>query len=79
MKVNMLEAKSQLSRLVKSAIGGEEVVIASNGVPMVRLVPVAKRGGLSGWGRLKRFAGAVDAAFTPESDAEVARILKGRR
>ena len=79
MKVNMLEAKSQLSRLVKAAIGGEEIVIASNGAPMVRLVPVAKQGGLTGWGRLKRFASAVDAAFTPEADAEVARILRGRR
>jgi hypothetical protein len=28
MKVNMLEAKNQLSRLVKDALEGEEVVIA---------------------------------------------------
>src|SRR6266478_5139412 len=41
MKVNMLEAKNQLSRLVKQALNGEDVVIASNGEPMVRLVPVA--------------------------------------
>ena len=78
MKVNMLEAKSQLSRLVKAAIEGEEVVIASNGEPMVRLVPVAKKGRLGGWGRLKKFGAAVDAAFTPEIDAEVARSLEGR-
>ncbi len=78
MTVNMLEAKSQLSRLVKAALGGEEVVIASNGAPMVRLVPVTKKGGLAGWGKLKRFAGAVDAAFTPEADAAVARSLRGR-
>ena len=31
MKVNMLEAKSQLSRPVKAAIEGDEVIIASNG------------------------------------------------
>ena len=31
MQVNMLEAKSQLSKLVKAAIAGEEVVIASHG------------------------------------------------
>lgn len=79
MKVNMLEAKSQLSRLVKAALEGQEVVIASNGSPMVRLVPVAKKGGLTGWGRLKRFAAVMDAAFTPTADAEVARSLKGRR
>ena len=79
MKVNMLEAKSQLSKLVKAALEGEEVVIASNGSPMVRLVPVAKKGGLAGWGKLKRFASAVDAAFTPQVDAEVTRSLEGRR
>ena len=52
MKVNMLEAKSQLSRLVKAALAGEEVIIASNGTPMVRLVPLATNGGLRGRGRL---------------------------
>ena len=78
MKVNMLEAKSQLSRLVKEALEGEEVVIASNGEPMVRLVPVARKGRLRGWGKLKNLAAAVDRAFTPEVDAEVARSLDGR-
>ena len=51
MKVNMLEAKSQLSKLVKAALEGEQVVIARNGNPAVRLVPVAKKGGLAGWGK----------------------------
>ena len=77
MKVNMLEAKSQLSRLVKAALEGEEVVIASNGEPMVRLVPVARKGRLRGWGKVKKLAAAVDAAFTPEVDADVARSLQG--
>ena len=78
MKVNMLEAKSQLSRLVKEALKGEEVVIASSGEPLVRLVPVARKGRLRGWGQLKKLAGAVDRAFTPEVDAEVTRTLNGR-
>ena len=73
MKVNMLEAKNQLSRLVKEALEGEDVVIASNGEPMVRLVPVARKGRLRGWGKLKRFRSSVDAAFTREVDREVAR------
>jgi prevent-host-death family protein len=77
-KVNMLEAKSQLSRLVKEALNGEEVVIASNGEPMVRLVPVTRKSRLRGFGKLKKHAAAVDDAFTPEVDAEVARSLKGR-
>jgi len=78
MKVNMLEAKSQLSRLVKDALDGEDVVIASNGEPMVRLVSVAKKGRLRGWGKLKRFRTAVDAAFTSEIDEEIAGSLRGR-
>jgi len=40
MQVNMLEAKNQLSRLVKAALAGEEVIIANHGVPAVRLVAV---------------------------------------
>lgn len=76
MKVNMLEAKNQLSRLVKEALEGEEVVIASNGEPMVRLVPVAGKGGLRGWGRLKKFSAGIDAAFVSDVDAEVARSLQ---
>jgi prevent-host-death family protein len=41
--VNMHQAKTSLSRLVERALSGEEVVIARNGEPLVRLVPVEKR------------------------------------
>jgi prevent-host-death family protein len=75
-KVNMLEAKSQLSRLVKQALEGKDIVIASNGEPMVRLVPVARKARLLGWGRLKKVSARdLDAAFTPEVDAEIARMF----
>lgn len=77
MKVNMLEAKNHLSRLVKQALEGEDVIIASNGEPMVKLVPVSRKGRLSGWGKLKKLRAAVDAAFTADADAEVARTLEG--
>jgi prevent-host-death family protein len=78
MTVNMLDAKNQLSRLVKEALAGGDVVIASNGTPMVRLVPVATKG-LRGWGTLKKFGRTVDGAFSPAIDDEVARSLLGRR
>jgi antitoxin (DNA-binding transcriptional repressor) of toxin-antitoxin stability system len=78
MKVNMLEAKSQLSRLVKDAPAGEDVVFASNGEPMVRLVSVGRKGRLRGWGKLKRFRTAVDAACTSEIDKEIALSLTGQ-
>ena len=54
MKVNMHEAKSQLSRLGKLAWEGEEIVIARAGEPWLRLEPYRERlkerkpGGLEG-------------------------------
>ena len=54
MKVNMHEAKSQLSRLGKLAWEGEEIVIAKAGEPYLRLTPYRERveerklGGLEG-------------------------------
>ena len=39
MQVNMHEAKSQLSRLGRLAWEGEEIVIARNGKPYLRLTP----------------------------------------
>ena len=42
--VNMHEAKSQLSKLVERVRSGEEVIIAKNGAPAARLVPVRLAG-----------------------------------
>lgn len=44
MKVNMHQAKSQLSRLGKLAWEGEEIVIARAGDPWLRLTPYHERG-----------------------------------
>jgi prevent-host-death family protein len=41
--VNLYDAKTQLSRLVDRAAGGEEIVIAKAGKPMARLVPLEKK------------------------------------
>ena len=43
--VNMLEAKTQLSKLVEAVESGAEteIVIARNGRPAARLVPIAQR------------------------------------
>lgn len=38
MQVNMLEAKTRLSKLGEAALRGEDVVIANRGKPVVRLV-----------------------------------------
>ena len=75
MQVNMLEAKTQLSKLVEAALRGEEVVIANRGKPVVKLVKAEAPA-------IKRIAGAweglmteaqIDHAFSPEVEAEMAR------
>jgi prevent-host-death family protein len=38
--VNVYEARGQFSKLLDEAEAGEEIVIARNGTPVVRLVPV---------------------------------------
>ena len=43
MKVNMHEAKSQLSRLAELAWQGEEIVICKAGEPWLRLEPYRKQ------------------------------------
>ncbi|MDO9054058.1 MAG: type II toxin-antitoxin system prevent-host-death family antitoxin [Gallionella sp.] len=61
MQCNILEAKNQLSRLVQAALAGEDVVIANNGVPVVRLVKVATQ-------EFTRKPGAWSALPKPEAD-----------
>lgn len=38
-KANIHEAKTHLSKLIQDALNGEEVIIAKNGTPLVKLVP----------------------------------------
>ncbi|TWA69956.1 prevent-host-death family protein [Azospirillum brasilense] len=40
--ISLYDAKTHLSGLVDRAAGGEEFVIAKNGVPMAKLVPLPK-------------------------------------
>jgi prevent-host-death family protein len=77
MRFDILEAKNRLSELVRAARTGKEVVIAKNGQPMVRLVPIAAAAGLKGFGSLKSVRGDVDKAFTPATGREVARLFRG--
>ena len=41
-RYNVAEAKAQLSNLVQKALRGEDVVIARDNKPLVRLVPLAR-------------------------------------
>jgi prevent-host-death family protein len=46
-QVGMHEAKTKLSQLVERAEAGEEIVIARNGTPVARLVPLHGTGSLA--------------------------------
>ena len=69
--VNMLEAKSNLSRLVQAIESGTEpeIVIARNGRPAARLVPIQK-------GKASRPIGVAKGKFRAPADidAENAKI-----
>jgi len=73
--VNMLEAKTTLSKLVNAVESGseKEIIIARNGKPAARLVPIE-----SVKSQIK--IGLADGRYVigdpdPELDAEVARLF----
>lgn len=84
MQINILEAKNQLSQLVKRAQAGEEVVIANRGQPVARLVAASAvpgvgepgAAGLAGWlaghplpAHARRSAADIDNAIARERQA----------
>lgn len=56
--VNVHEAKTHLSRLLEQVEAGEEIVLARNGKPVARLVPIGgterRPGGMKGRIRIRR-------------------------
>ena len=79
MEVNVHHAKTHLSKLISAAESGEEVIIARNGKPAVKLVIVAppvrkSRKHLlgSGIGRIWM----ADDAFSPETDLEIQKLFE---
>ena len=79
MEVNVHQAKTNLSKLIAAAESGEEVIIARNGKPAVKLVlvtpPVRKsRKHLRGSGIGKLWM--ADDAFSPETDLEIQKLFE---
>lgn len=75
MQVNIHEAKTQLSKLIAAAEGGEEVVIARAGKPAVRLVPCPPQRQPRTPGTLKIWI----ADDFDELDEETAAAFRGER
>lgn len=77
--VNMFEAKTKLSKLVAAVESGEEaeIIIARNGKPAARLVPIAAK-------PKGQRIGVAKGLFTPpepdpELDEIVAAMMRGER
>ena len=76
--VNMHEAKSKLSKLVDSVERGEraEVLIARNGRPVARIVPIERKRVVK-LGLAKGRYADTDWMFTPEMDREIELLFYG--
>jgi prevent-host-death family protein len=83
MRVNLYEAKTQLSSLVERARAGEEIIIAKGGKPVARLVALA-----SDRPRRKPGRGKGKIRIGPDFDAPLpddvaaafgAKVVSGRR
>jgi prevent-host-death family protein len=73
MQVNIHEAKTQLSKLIEAAQRGEEVIIARNGKPVVRMVPVPQTKVKFKFGVIPELVGTeVPDFLEPMSEEELA-------
>jgi prevent-host-death family protein len=72
MEVGVRQAKIDLSKLIKSVLQGEKVVITSHGKPLVELVPAPRKGGSAnrGYGSLKDVLYLPPGWDSPEAEEE---------
>ncbi len=71
MRTTIHAAKTDLSRLIKKACAGEEIVIARGDTPVVRLVPVEMPVRKRRFGALKGKARTTAAFFEPLPASEL--------
>jgi prevent-host-death family protein len=78
-EVNIHHAKTNLSKLIAAVESGEEVIIARNGKPTVKLVQVAPQVHKSRKHMLGSGIGRIwmaDDAFSPETDLLIQRMFE---
>ncbi len=75
-QVTIHDAKTNLSKLIEAALGGEEIVIARGSKPVVRLVPVTR--GAFKVGLLKGRLGPGPDFFEPMDEGGLALWEGGR-
>ena len=69
--VNLYEAKTHLSALVEAAAGGEEILIAKNGVAKARLSPIPRPG------RKRRPSGSMKITYIADDFDETDESIIG--
>ena len=74
-KFKMAYAKTHLASLIKEAIAGQEVVIARDETPLVRLVPIANRAATAHrpGGDLEGQVSLPESFFAPLSEPDAER------
>jgi prevent-host-death family protein len=72
--VNVHEAKTNLSKLLDQAHGGQEIILAKAGKPYARLMPLA---GGAGGRRPGRLIGTLDDSFFEELPEEELAAWEG--
>jgi len=70
MKVNVHEAKTQLSRLLKRVADGDEVIISRAGVPVAKLVPAGPEGKLRPMGMDRHVIWMAEDFDAPDPELE---------
>jgi prevent-host-death family protein len=75
--VNIHDAKTNFSKLVDAAAGGEEIIIAKAGKPTAKLVPIEPARPTRAFGRLKGKLHIADDFDAPLPD-DVLASFEGR-
>ena len=69
--VSVHEAKTHLSRLIERVLAGEEVIVARNREPVIKLVPATQAPAVRSAGRLKGKITIDDRFFEPLPNDEL--------
>lgn len=75
--INIHDAKTNFSRLVDAAAGGEEIIIAKAGKPTARLMPMQQKKNKRIFGSLKGKVRIAEDFDAPLSEEEIA-LFEGR-
>jgi prevent-host-death family protein len=74
--VNIHEAKTQFSKLVRRAEEGEEIVVRRGQEPVARIAPLKKKGGVTGRGSMKGEIWMVSDEEMKQVDREIEKMFE---